>query len=218
MKLLENRILIGKIIIVCIITGLSSIIFCDVWVGSAGKDKCFTTVGDVPQKEVALVLGTVKHLGPYLNTFYTPRIEAAAELYHAGKVRAIVVSGDNGREGYDEASAMKNDLVIMGVPVNHLTCDFAGFSTLDSVHRIERVFQQDNYIVVSQQFHVERDLYIAQILGHDAVAYVAEGPGGARGFKVRVREVLARVKAFVENGMFSVGPMYLGKKEVVVKR
>jgi len=217
-KFWHHKKTIGKLVIYGMIVVCMCIIACDLWVGSTGGTHVYQDLEKVPQREVALVLGTVKHLGPYINTFYEPRVTAAAQLYHAHKVRAIVVSGDNGREGYDEATTMKNDLIALGVDARHVTCDYAGFSTLDSVHRIKRVFQQDSYIVVSQKFHVERALYISQILGHDAVAFVADGPSGWRGFKIRMREVLARVKAVAENGIFSVGPKFLGDKELVVKR
>jgi SanA protein len=150
--------------------------------------------------------------------FYLSRIEAAAQLYKAGKVQALVVSGDNGRVEYDEPTQMKNDLIAMGVPAEFITCDYAGFSTLDSVHRAERVFQESEYIVVSQAFHVRRALFIAADRGHNAVGYAVSTPGGFWGAKVRLREVLARVKAVLQVHALGSDPKYLGQLENVPKR
>ncbi|MCP4093596.1 MAG: hypothetical protein GY747_09110 [Planctomycetes bacterium] len=125
-------------------------------------------------------------------------IAAAAKLFHAGKVRGIAVSGDNGTKEYNEPEQMKADLVAQGVPSGFITCDYAGFSTLDSILRIEQVFQERAYIVVSQEFHVRRALFLAAKPGHDAVGFAVPGPTGYWGTKVRVREVLARTKAFLD--------------------
>lgn len=183
---------------------------------SAGK--IYAYIADVPPAEVALVLGTSKYVGRRRNLYYQPRIDAAAELFKRGKVKAIVVSGDNGRKDYNEPKQMKNDLVALGIPERFITCDYAGFDTLDSIHRIYRIFQQNEYVIVSQRFHVERALFIARELGHDAVGFPVQGPSGVSGSKVRAREVLARAKALVQVKVLHSGPKYLGKKEFVAKR
>jgi SanA protein len=201
------------------IAGLACLTICDRYVASASDGLVYRDVSQTPSRPVALVLGTAKYVqGGRRNLFYISRIEAAAQLYKAGKVRAIVVSGDNGRVEYDEPSQMKADLVELGVPAEFITCDYAGFCTLDSVHRAERVFQESQYIVVSQEFHVRRALFIAADRGHDAVGYAVPTPGGYWGAKVRLREVLARVKAVLQVHALGSDPKYLGQLEDVPKR
>lgn len=192
--------------------------FADWFVGLGAGSNVYANVADVPNRPVALVLGTSRTVeGGRMNLFYVPRIAAAAELYHAGKVRAIVVSGDNGDADYNEPELMKRDLIARGVAAGHITCDYAGFSTLDSIARIEAVFQENAYIVVSQDFHVRRALFLAAKPGHDAVGFAVPGPEGYWGAKVRLREVLARSKAFLDVYLFSSEPTFLGPPIEVVK-
>ncbi len=159
----------------------------------------YATAGEVPTADVALVLGTARLLADGRpNVFYTARIALAAELFRTGKVRGLIVSGDNSRSDYDEPTSMKADLVAGGVPERFITCDYAGFSTLDSVRRLSRVFGQRRVVVVSQRFHVERALFLARRDGLDARG--CEAADAARWWQVRVRlrEVLARGKAVLD--------------------
>jgi SanA protein len=123
---------------------------------------------------VALVLGCSPTVGGgYTNPFFATRIQAAAELFRLGKVDYLLVSGDNRRRDYDEPSAMKEALVAAGVPQNRIYCDYAGRRTLDSVVRAGDVFGQGNIIVVSQEFHNQRAIFIAQHRGIDAIGFNA---------------------------------------------
>ena len=199
--------------------GIAALAFCDWHVAGASDGLVYSDAADAPTREVALVLGTAKYAGSgRTNMFYHPRIKAAADLFKAGKVRGIVVSGDNGRTDYDEPTQMKADLIALGVPAEFITCDYAGFRTLDSVHRIERVFQESSYIVVSQEFHVRRALYIASDRGHNAVGLAVRTPGGYWGVKIRLREILARTKAILDVHILKTDPKYLGDLEHVSKR
>lgn len=189
---------------------LLTIILNDQYISWAYHDAVYASIDAVPAHDVALVLGTSRIYDGHINRFYLGRIEAAAALYHAGKVRALVVSGDNSRDDYNEPELMKQDLIAYGVPEEHISCDFAGFSTLDSVHRIEKIFGQERYLIVSQDFHIRRALFIAGALDHQASAYAAPGPGSWFWLKVRCREVLARGKAFAEVCILQTGPRFLG--------
>ncbi len=165
--------------------------------------KCGQSVYDnpdnIPEREYGLLLGTVKMIGSYQNLFYTHRIQAAAELYHKGKVRKIIVSGDNGRKGYDEPGDMRQSLLEAGVPEENILCDYAGFRTLDSVVRAENVFGIREYTVISQGFHCERAIFIARKHGHNAIGYAAKDPQlTAKRLKVYVREVAARFIAWLD--------------------
>jgi len=199
--------------------GLFAIWFCDWTVGRAGKNQMFTQIAELPERPIALVLGTAKFTSEGReNWFYIPRMQAAAELYHAGKVRAVLVSGDNSRPEYDEPTQMKQDLIALGVPAEHISCDYAGFSTLDSILRAGEVFQESRYVVISQEFHVRRALFLANHQGHDAVGLAVASPQGYWGRKMRLREILARVKAMADVHLWHTNPTYLGSLEVVAKR
>ncbi len=125
----------------------------DFYVGSFSAGKLYYDSNDIPHKRAALVLGCGKYVEGRPNLYYLYRLDAAAELWQAGKIDAILVSGDNSRKNYDEPSSMKADLIVKGVPAEYITIDYAGFRTLDSVVRAKKVFDLEDYIIVSQPFH-----------------------------------------------------------------
>ncbi|MDF1860822.1 MAG: ElyC/SanA/YdcF family protein [Verrucomicrobiales bacterium] len=90
------------------------------------------------------------------NLYFRYRMEAAAEAFHQGKYRFLIVSGDNSRKEYNESEAMRNALFRRGVPYSRIYEDFAGFRTLDSVVRAKEIFGQKMLLVISQRFHNER--------------------------------------------------------------
>jgi SanA protein len=173
----------------------------------------YSSVNDVPINDVALVLGTSKNAssgGP--NLFFTTRMDAAAELYQAGKVKYLLVSGDNGEEDYNEPSDMRDALVARGVPKANIYLDYAGFRTLDSVLRAREVFGQNRFTVVSQAFHNERAVLIARHYGIEAVGFNAADVGGAAGARVNAREVLARVQVMLDLYVLNTQPKFYGPK------
>lgn len=183
----------------------------DGYVEEVGRRAIYGDSEKTPKVDAALVLGTSKYVTPgRQNRYYQTRIEAAASLYRAGKVRAIVVSGDNSTARYNEPQRMKEDLVEMGVPAEYVTCDYAGFRTLDSVVRMKEVFGISRYAIVSQDFHVARALYIARALGQDPVGFAAEG-GDEWPLKVRLREIFARAVAILDVNVFRRAPRFLGE-------
>jgi len=111
---------------------------------------------------------------------------------------SLVISGDNGRKGYNEPQDMKEALVGRGVPAEAIYLDYAGFRTYDSVVRMEKIFGQESFTVISQEFHNRRAVYIAQALGLDAVGYNAADVAAYAGMKTRLREKLARVRMFMD--------------------
>ncbi len=146
----------------------------DRYVGSVGKGHVPDDLDQVPERRVALVLGTGKWApSGRENLFYRRRLEAASELYHAGKVERLLLSGDNSRVGYDEPSDMMTDLVQLGVPPEHMVCDYAGFRTLDSVIRAGEVFGLDGFTVVSQAFHCQRAVVDVKLL-HRAPKFLGD--------------------------------------------
>ena len=154
--------------------------------------------------EAGLVLGTSRLVrGGALNPYFSNRIEAAAALYKSGKVKYLIVSGnqsDGGRAngGYDEPTDMRDALVIAGVPAKAIYRDYAGFRTLDSILRAHEIFQQDRVIVVSQGFHLARALFLARRHGLADDGFEAKDLALPRGFWIKVREAGARVKALID--------------------
>lgn len=177
----------------------------------------YNDIASIPPKKVALVLGTAKYVSKgKQNYFYTYRIRAAVELFKAGKVKAIIVSGDNATKYYDEATTMQKDLILAGVPREYITLDYAGFRTLDSIVRAKEVFGIDDYIIVTQRFHLERALFIAHQKGHTAIGFAAKDiPKTQAAYKMQGRELLARSKAFLDLYILKTEPKYYGKKESV---
>lgn len=185
---------------------------------TSAADRVYSDLNAVPHRPVALVPGTAKYYNGRINAFYLGRIRAAAELYHAGKVDGILVSGDNGAVDYNEPEEMRQDLIALGVPAEYITADYAGFRTLDSIYRADEVFGLRSYTIVSQPFHIERALYLADQRGHDVVGYAAAGPVGYWNRRVRAREVLARAKAVLDVEILDQQPKFLGAPVDVLTR
>ena len=183
-----------------------TVLVCDAHVRRISAPFLFDDLDQVPHRRVGLVLGTKAGSNPY----FTHRMEAAAALYHAGKVDHLIVSGDNSRTNYNEPLDMRTALIAVGVDSTHITLDFAGFRTLDSVVRALKVFGQQRFIVISQRFHNERAIYIARKHGIDAIGYNAEDVDARQGFRTQVREKFARTKVFLDL-LFGVEPHFLGE-------
>lgn len=201
-----------KISILLIVLVLISVFGADFWVENATENKVFNSVEEIPQNRVGLLLGTGKFLASgRVNLYYEYRIDAAVKLYKSGKIDYVLVSGDNSTKNYDEPSTMKDDLVKHGIPQGKIYLDYAGFRTLDSVVRCKEIFGQDSITVISQQFHNERAIFIAQQKGISAVGYNAKGVSTRYGIRVQIRERLARVKMILDL-LIGKKPKFLGKK------
>ena len=174
-------------------------------------NRVYTDINSIPKRKVALVLGCARHLANGReNLYFRYRMEAAAELYHAGKVAHILVSGDNSHVSYDESTDMMNALIAKGVHADHIVRDFAGFSTLDSVVRAKEVFLEEQCIVVSQAFHVKRAIYIGAAHDMNLIGYCAQDVSNRAGFKTNVRECLARFKTILDVHLLGREPKFYG--------
>ncbi|RSC93776.1 SanA/YdcF family protein [Tenacibaculum singaporense] len=175
------------------------------------EGKLFNSTENISKNKVGLLLGTVKYLSDgRINLYYQFRLNAAVELYKAEKIDFILVSGDNSSQGYDEPTDFKNDLIEAGIPESKIYLDYAGFRTLDSMVRVKEVFGQTSVTIISQQFHNERALYLANHFDIEAIGYNARGVSGKKAVKVQLREYLARVKVFVDI-LLNVNPKFLGE-------
>lgn len=187
----------------------------NLWVLLQTKHLIRSNSSDVTYCNVALVLGTSKSInGKRLNPYFVSRLEAAAELFFKGKVKHILVSGDNSTMHYNEPRDMKRYLLEKGVPDSCVTMDFAGLRTLDSVVRSKEIFNQTNLIIISQKYHLYRALFLAQKKGVNAVGFVAKQPRGNY-VKMLLREYLARVKAVLDLYVLDTQPKYLGSEHPI---
>lgn len=182
------------------------------------QDFVFDDVEKIPQNKVGLILGTSKKIqNGQLNLYFKYRIKAAAELYHAGKVQYLLVSGDNSLKEYNEPMDMRKALIAQGIPDSVIVLDYAGFRTLDSVVRSQKVFGQKKITIISQAFHNKRALYIARKKGIEAIAYNAQDVSFTSGLKVQIREKMARVKVLLDLYLLNTQPKFLGDKIAIGK-
>jgi len=185
--------------------------WCDRSIRTATACCVFDDADHIPHNRVGVVLGTSERgRGGGANAYFTHRMQATADLYRAGKVDHLLLSGDNSRPEYNEPIDMRRALIAAGVDSSAITLDYAGFRTFDSMVRAHEVFGQERFTVISQRFHNERAIYIAQRAGLDVVGYNATDVTGRSGWRTRLREKAARVKVFVDI-LFGVEPHFLGE-------
>ncbi|MCE2743534.1 MAG: YdcF family protein [Fluviicola sp.] len=176
------------------------------------KDYLFSKVEDVPSRKVGLLLGTSRYLkSGSENAYFFNRIETTVALYNSGKIKCVLVSGDNGTKEYNEPEDMKTELIKRGIPENKIYLDFAGFDTYDSMIRAQKVFGLNGFTVISQRFHNKRAVYIARKNGIDAIACNAKDVDAYFGLKTNIREFFACVKAFFEVKL-AADPTFLGER------
>jgi SanA protein len=174
-----------------------------------GNNNSYNDVGQVPYKMPVLLLGTSKWLssGKGENLYYLYRVDAAARLYHANKTDRVIISGDKTVHGkgnvYDETYDMRTDLIALGVPDSVIETDTAGYRTLDSVLRFREIYGLKEILVVSQQFHVQRALFLSMFYGIRAKGYNADGSATSQMVK---RETFSKPKVILDLLFFNMQP------------
>lgn len=174
-------------------------ILANVWVVALTNGRTYTKISKVPPRETALVLGTSPRMKSGVsNPYFTKRMDATALLYHHGKIKKIIVSGEKS-QGYDEPFAMKNYLVYQeGVPENIITEDPKGFKTQASINNCKNIYKKNDIIIVSQGFHNLRALFYARNNNMNALGFDAQDVLSNQSFyRNQSREFLARVSAVV---------------------
>ncbi len=213
MKLLN----IIRTLAVLFIIFVATLLLLDRWVSAQTESQIYHDPAKLPAYKVGLVLGTSKYIAKTLNPYYTYRMSAAVDLYNKHKVDVFLVSGDNAHRSYNEPRTMKRDLLKAGVAKNEIVLDYAGFRTLDSVVRAKEVFDTNRFVIITQQFHCERALFIADHYNINATCLAVQEPQrGMASFKIRVREVFARIKAMIDLFILHVPPKFLGPKEPII--
>ncbi|MPR36751.1 SanA protein [Cytophagaceae bacterium SJW1-29] len=175
------------------------VLLCNMWVVMTTRSQSYFSVKKLPTNEVGLVLGTSKATSDGKeNLFFKYRMEAAARLFNEGKVKYLILSGNNDSKYYNEPLDMQKAIMALGVPRSAMQLDYAGYRTFDSVIRCKGIFNEDNITIVSQDFQNARALYIAKNEGINAVAFAAQDVPAGYSVRTLVREYLARPKAVLD--------------------
>lgn len=212
MKILLRAVKITAcVLVVCMVVGLISVLAINGRVVSVGKERLLTAqqAAELDDVDCILVLGCGVKADGTPSLMLQDRLERSLQLYQLDVAPKLLMSGDHGRQDYDEVGTMKEFVVDAGVPSSDVFMDHAGFSTYESMYRAKDVFQADKIVIVSQEYHLYRAIYIAQALGLDAYGVAADGEDYAGQWGRDVREVLARVKDFFTS-IWKPQPTYLG--------
>lgn len=183
---------------------LCVIFVCNLLVVNNAEGKAYSDIDSIKYNKVGLLLGTTPQarITKVKNYFFIYRIDAAEELYKAGKIEKILISGDeNSLDGINEPECMRDSLVARGVPERSIILDGKGYRTINSVINANKVFGLKSFTIISQEFHNERAIYQAEHLGIDIEnlqAYNAKMPKSRRAFLTTIREYFARVKMFID--------------------
>lgn len=142
------------------------------------------------------------------------RVASAAQLYKMGKIRKILLTGDHGKEKYDEVNAMRKALRRMSVPEKDIFLDHAGFTTYDSLYRARDIFEVKDCVIVTQRFHLSRSVYTARKLDLNCSGFAAD----RRTYTTashnwsKFREFFSKIKAWVQLNITKPRPKFLGEK------
>jgi SanA protein len=195
--------------------GFSIVLYANLTAIWASRGRLFDDVSKVPETQVGLVFGTTdKMLDGRDNLYFNYRIDAAVDVWNAGKVETLIVSGDNLSDPpyYNEPDKMRRALIKRGVPEDRIVSDPRGMRTLDSVVRAKEIFGTDTVLLISQRFHNERAIYLAEANGIRAFGFNARDVDTQAGLKTRIREIGARVKMWLDVNFLNTRPGSLGKK------
>lgn len=202
------------VIVLCslFLLGLISVFAVNGYVVAKGKDRIISTdkAATITDVDCIIVLGCQVKEDGTLSHMLRDRLSRGVELYHAGAAPKLLMSGDHGRTNYNEVGAMKQYAIDNGVPSQDVFMDHAGFSTYETMYRAKEIFQAKKVIIVTQEYHLYRAVYIAQALGLEAYG-VTSDQHTYGGQTIRdVREVLARCKDFATS-ILKPKPTYLGE-------
>ncbi|AGB81781.1 vancomycin high temperature exclusion protein [Serratia rubidaea] len=181
----------------------------DRWISWKTAPYIYEEVQQLPDRQVGVVLGTAKYYRTgVINQYYRYRMQGAINAYNSGKVKYLLLSGDNALQSYNEPMTMRRDLIAAGVAPSDIVLDYAGFRTLDSIVRTRKVFDANDFIIITQRFHCERALFIALHMGIQAQCFAVPSPKNM--LSVRVREIFARLGALNDLYILKREPRFLG--------
>lgn len=197
-------------IVTIIILGIIAVFGINQYVKSVASKNIIQEVENAKESDAILVLGCQVMEDGSLSLMLKDRLDKAIELYKQGISEKIIVSGDHGREEYDEVNAMKKYLIENEIPSESIFMDHAGFSTYESLYRAGYIFKVEKLIVVTQEYHLYRAVYIGNKLGIETYGVPAEKTLYYGQTSREIREILARDKDFVKC-IFKSKPTYLGE-------
>lgn len=180
----------------------------NLYIKASAKPHIVTDATELESAPVGMILGASVTSRGVLSPALQDRVDHALVLYEQGIIENFLVSGDNGTRQYDEVSPVRLYLLDQGVPEDDIYLDYAGFDTYDSMYRARDIFGVTDMVIVTQQFHLYRAVYLARALGINAQGYPADAL--TLGRENNTREIAARVKSFFEL-LFDTKPTYLGE-------
>ncbi len=211
---MKKKILVASIVLICLaVLGIASAFGVNAYVKHIGGNAIITPeeAGKLNDVDCIVVLGCKVRTDGNPSDMLSDRIKRGIELYNQGAAPKIIMSGDHGTKVYDEVNTMKQVAVDAGVPSEDIFMDHAGFSTYESMYRARDIFEADKIIIVTQEYHLYRAIYIAKQLGIEVYGVTSDYDNTYGGQSLREnREVLARCKDFVKT-IFKPKPTYLGE-------
>ncbi|AOM01845.1 ElyC/SanA/YdcF family protein [Cobetia marina] len=197
-----------------LVVSLMIVVGLNLWVVMSTRDRIASSPLTCESREVGIVFGTSHGLvGGGRNPHYQARLDTAAQLYRLHRVSNLLLSGDNRTRYYNEPMTMWRDLRDRNVPQQFMTLDYAGFSTFDTLVRAHKVFGVDQAVLVTQPWHLPRALFIADVLGLDAVGCPAVSERRPAGLRLMLREWLARAATVGDLYLWGRKPRFLGPAE-----
>lgn len=202
---------IGRTLLIITLLLILVIYAINIYISHISRNSMFSKVRDLPSTYVALVLGAHVSKEGTPSNFLQDRLDIALQLYRQNKVKRLLLSGDHGSIGYDEVNNMRNYLLAKGVDTRDIFLDHAGFDTYNSIVRAKDIFGIHEMVIVSQEFHLKRALYIAEKKGVKAWGIVADHSDYGSLRYLNFREKIACIKAFMEV-LINKEPKFRGEK------
>ncbi len=200
------------IIFLCLgLLGAGSVLGINLYVKTVGGRTLVSAeeAAELDNIDCIIVLGCQVHNNEYPSDMLEDRLNKGIELYNLKAAPKLLMSGDHGQYEYDEVNVMKQYALDTGIPSEDVFMDHAGFSTYESIYRAKEIFDADRIIIVTQEYHLYRALYIAKSLGVEAYGVASEYRPYAGKLAQDCREMLARVKDF-GTSIFKPEPTFLG--------
>jgi SanA protein len=194
-----------------VLLAVTTVLWSNYWIDEESDSWIFSEAVEMPRTKVGLLLGTSKYnRSGNPNLFFRYRIDAAVKLFNSHKIEYLLVSGDNRTLSYNEPRDMRRALLARGIPDSVIYLDYAGIRTFDSVIRCYKVFGQSTFTIISQEFHLERALFIARHYGLSAIGFAARSVPDAHSVSTVIREYFARTKAVLDVYILPTQPRFLG--------
>ena len=200
------------ILVILFVSGVTAVLSVNAYVKQVGGENIISPdkINEIGEADCIIILGCQVFSDGTLSAMLHDRVMRGIELYESKAAPKLIVSGDHGRKEYDEVNAMKKYAIDAGIPSENIFMDHAGFSTYESMYRAKEIFKAEKIIVVTQEYHLYRALYIAQKLGMEAYGVSSDyRPYYGQTYR-EVREILARCKDFATT-LFKPEPTFLGE-------